>query len=347
MKGPFPVLGGISLLGLAAVMLWALWQDQVADAEALAQRQALFDSFRRDPTPGHSKGRPILLKGELTTAEGLKDPWSGASCDCLLLERRVERWERWIETSTTIIQNAPKEYRSTRTGWREPFAQWEELPAGELPESMLRAGPWRAEAPRAWIDGREVPPGLLAPIAAPQPMPISRALPESLALEGVTVENDTYVVYSQDESRQVGDVRVSYRWVPVGPVTLLAWEDGERIGAGPAGRWVRRGLHDPQTSVGLSSVIDRPGFWKEQLRPTFRVYPWVLIAWVLLLQSHPFVPLELGPGRLLCVVYAIYGALGVTAWAATAWQMGLAYGGLVVVAGAGFVGARWVSRRLS
>lgn len=147
------------------------------------------------------------LRGELTASSNLRDPEFNVEVRAPGLRRQVEIW--------SVDPEHPG-----RGAWRDLVLQ-----AGPATTLPITTHTWLAED--AAVGAQPVAPDMLALLSDWQPLCIEPAqLPENLSAVFVAVDG---VLFSGDDplAPQVGDLRIRWFRLPVGPVVGAAhWRDG-------------------------------------------------------------------------------------------------------------------------
>lgn len=183
-------------------------------------------------------GRLIHLKGQAATSSPLADPETGLSANGLRLVRTVEHYQ-WVETPRS-------ETRTTLGGGQETVTtydyamEWSPRPIASAdfkqPERHANPSPVLDEADYVAVDVRlgvyRLGDDMVArlPATAPvNPTPADAGRLSDRLGRPVAVTGDALYIGDRPAAPQVGDARVRYSVSPVGPVSVMARQDGERL----------------------------------------------------------------------------------------------------------------------
>lgn len=215
-------------------------------------------------------GAPQPVAGVPEVAEPVADPDYGVQVDALGLRREVQMWQ-W--------QREDGAYRGT---WSA-----EQIDASEFPADYANPGepPYGSAqwiAGRVRLDGRRVSPELLVDLPGWEPVPVGQAaasLPPNLAV--VFQPDGDWLSSSADPGQpDVGDLRIRWQQLPVGPVHGQLVADGQRwVAAAPDSRLARG---EPGAAADVDAADRVPGLpGRGQAGGGLTWLAWVLLAFML------------------------------------------------------------------
>ncbi len=249
------VLVGIILVGLSCVGLF--WNEgrAVQTAKSLAEGAGLvvnIDPGRIDPA---TEGKLVHVTGAMNAGIKPSDSDFGVSVDGLRLLRTVEMYQ-WSEEKKT-------ETKKNLGGSEEQITTYSYVrvwSGSEIDSSRFKVSDGHANPAMRYNDasfvGGDVTLGAFHPgerivlmLPASQDVRVDSAMAEELRkhVTGPVQANDGKFYFGVDPSHpSIGDMRVSYRLVPAGPVSIV-------------GRQTGSDFTDYQTSAGDTLLIVRPG----------------------------------------------------------------------------------------
>lgn len=230
-------LGGIvvGLIFVVGAIVLQFWNEG-----RTLHRQQLLDDGRAavvSAVPGATAaldGRLVHRSGELR-AEGVRtDPDFNQIAEGLGLRRRVEMYQ-WKERKESREETSVGGSKTTRTTyhydrvWHDKLidhTRFEEPRGHENPDRMpFPSQRWMA--PRVALDELQLAPEVVSEIGGWKPMAIdAQSLPANLA---ASFRIDGEVLTTAQREPQVGDIRVRFERLPVGPLSVVARLDGDTL----------------------------------------------------------------------------------------------------------------------
>lgn len=186
------------------------------------------DSAKRDPA---QEGKLIYVSGEAKPSAPLMDPSTHLRPRALVLDRSAEIYQ-WVET----------EHRRNNADQYDYSLQWEgnlhssqnfHVPVGHTNPASQKVASGKVTVPSAKLGVWQVPGAVLSEMDATERwLPSQKelnALPPKLSpLARIFGE---YLYFAKDPSDpKVGDERVQFGIVPVGPISVIACQIGDRFG---------------------------------------------------------------------------------------------------------------------
>jgi len=215
-------------------------------------------------------GAPQPVAGVPEVAEPVGDPDYGVQVDALGLRREVQMWQ-WQRDGDT--------FRGT---WSAEPIDASDFPAGYANPGEPPYGSAQWLAGQVRLDGRRLAPELLAGLPGWEPVPVERAaasLPSNLA---VVFQPDGAWLSSSADPRapDVGDLRIRWQQLPVGPLHGVLVADGQRwVAAAPDASLARGEPTDAIADDATDPVPGLPGRGPEGGGLTWLA--WVLLAFML------------------------------------------------------------------
>jgi hypothetical protein len=278
------VIGVLGGLGLVLVMIILLFWNEgraVTTARSLAEGAGLVisvDAGRVDPA---NEGALVHISGQVATNDRPSDPDFGITVNALQLLRAVEMYQ-WIEKSSSDTETNLGGSETTTTtytysmGWSDRYNDSSEFkqPQGrENPTMDINRGYFPVE--NANIGGFQLSDTVIAMIDNQEPLKLSRD--NAPAIQEVVgrskrvhiVDGNVYLGANPQEPR-VGDYRISYRVVPIGPASIV----GEQAG---------NGFVEYQTKAGDrlllvdDGVVSAEGMFKNAARDN-TILTWIIRA---------------------------------------------------------------------
>lgn len=235
------LVGLLLVVGMVVLLFWNEGRA-VQTARSLAEGAGLVVSVAAEKVDPANEGRLIHVSGTLTSATKPEDPDFGVAVEAVRLIRDVEMYQ-WVqseksETRTRI--GGGEETVTTYTYAKE----WQDgpvdsgafkQPAGHAnPPMELRGRTMRIEEGRLAAFTADRPVLDLVggsrslDLAADRRSSIDAAYPGSQMLSVA----DGRIYLGNDPSRpEIGDYRVSYSYVPLGPVSVVGQQRGDRFAA--------------------------------------------------------------------------------------------------------------------
>lgn len=237
--------------GLAAIVagVWLLFWNEgrtVKRAQSLEEGEKVCEEVADIQAPDPAQeGRLVHFTGPARTEETLEDAEFGVSVNGLRLERAVEMYQ-WVEherrsekknlggsTDEVITYTYSKEWHDSPIDSK----QFDEA-GHDNPEIMeFRDGEWLAQS--ATVGAFRLPEEIVRRIGGARAFPFGPdfALPD--ALKDRAIVQGGYIYLPVDASSvtnrytqpSVGDLRVSFRWVPNHDISVIARQMGDTLGS--------------------------------------------------------------------------------------------------------------------
>ena len=231
------ILFGILLVVIAFPLLF--WNEgrAVARAKALAEGAAAVVSIAPDTIDPANEGRLVHLSGQASTDAILSDPDLAISAPGIRLERQVEmyQWEedRHSETkeklgggTETVTTYSYKKHWSTRAIDSSHFKK----PEGHGNPGQMPLGPRTIQADSVHIGAFRLSSGLTAKIGGARPLTLDGVgddVPQTLAGLPTQVSGTTIYAGNDPANPAIGDLRIGYRIVEPGPISLVSRQSGD------------------------------------------------------------------------------------------------------------------------
>ncbi len=221
------VLVGIIFVPVSFIGLF--WNEgrAVKTAESLAEGAKSVISVPADAVNAANDGKLVYVSGETKTTGLVKDPDFGVSAERMLrLERRVEMYQ-WKESSRTVNSNTTYSYSQTWSSHRIDSDSFHE-PGHPNPEKMP-IEPESFNAKGSTLGAFTLSDAVIEKLGTqdyiPDPATIGKNSP---ATKKHFKLNEEGVFYRGKDpaAPAVGDLRVSYRSVPAGVISLIARQAG-------------------------------------------------------------------------------------------------------------------------
>ena len=223
------VLLGIIMIIVAIGLLW--WNEgrAVRTAKGLKEGAAALVPVSADEVNPKNEGKLVYLTGKANTDEVLEDTEFGVSVNALRLKREVEMFQ-WVEKTeerkekklggseeTITTYNYVKEWTDYPVNSNEFKIQEEHVnPPGFPIESYEKT------AQNVNIEAYQLNENLVSSISGFKVYNDFSKLPENAEKQGDIV----FVGKGEYSSPQIGDVRISFSYVPVKDVSLIAKQSG-------------------------------------------------------------------------------------------------------------------------
>ncbi len=191
-------------------------------------------SIAADRVDPAMEGKLVHLGGDTRTDAPLSDPDFGVSAEAVKLIRQAEIYQ-WVEVVRTETRN------KTGGGTEEIKTytyekQWRDSPVDSSgfkvanehrnPTEMKYRGA-TLTADRVTLAAFTLPPFLVAKIGGDRPLPVESLEGAGESVRGTAKLADGGVYFGADpRSPSVGDLRVRFSFVPVGPVSVVAQQSG-------------------------------------------------------------------------------------------------------------------------
>ncbi|MGQ0801740.1 MAG: TMEM43 family protein [Pseudomarimonas sp.] len=224
------VLSGIALLVLAAGLLF--WNEgrTVKRTAVLAEGKSLVQSVEAGSVNPADEGKLLHVRAELAASSRLRDPEFAVEVEGLALRRRVEMYQWEEKKSKKSGDGKGYDYRYERdwhdepidhTGFNSPDGHQNPtslpFPSGRWDAEEVRLGAFvlTSEAISALSDWQDVTPD-------------GDSLPPNLAAS-LRVEAGMLTSADSLKSPAIGDIRIRFERVPLGPASVVAEQSAGRL----------------------------------------------------------------------------------------------------------------------
>jgi len=249
------VVAGVALVGLSCFGLF--WNEgrAVQTAKSLAEGAGLVASIGSAQVDPANEGKLVHVTGDIKAGIRPNDAEFGVAVDGLRLLRRVEmfQWQEDKKTETRKTLGGSEETVTTYSyeqAWSTtPINSREfKVPDGHTNPAMRYSG--------ATFNGGEVTLGAFRPgdqvtrmLPDSQDVRVDAAMAEALrARVGGPVQavDGRFYLGNNPSQPRIGDIRIGYRLVPAGPVSVVGRQSGSDI-------------TDYQTTAGDALLMVKPG----------------------------------------------------------------------------------------
>lgn len=220
------IFGLILVLAGSAGLFWNEWRSasEMATLRAAGRSVMSVDPGR---VPGDADGRLVHVAAEARPSGIVEDPVFGLGDVALRLDRIVEMYQ-WREHTQGAGDNRTTRYEKVWAEGRIPSERFRE----RVGRSNPPAPPYqsaRFQPPEVAIGAYGLTPALVDLLPADRAIAVPRG--RELFVRGGVLAGDGTGFFSGDPRRpEIGDVRVRFRVVPAGEVSVLAGLDGARLG---------------------------------------------------------------------------------------------------------------------
>jgi hypothetical protein len=227
---------GIILFFGSFVLLWWNEGNAVRQYQRLNEVALATVEISADEVPQLDSGQLVHVSGRTATAEVLEDPAFGLSVrDSIHLQRRVEmyQWEERSQSETRTRVGGGQETVTTysyHTTWSgrviDSSRFYEQDPNRRNPGSMPFSDR-SVSASNVQLGALQLHPSIISQIGGHQifsPSADELTLPPNGQLQG-----EYLFIGANPASPQVGDVRIQFRRVPAGEVSILAGLQGNEL----------------------------------------------------------------------------------------------------------------------
>ncbi len=212
-------VGGVLLL-IAPAMLFFNECSSVETAKSLSEGAGAVVSVSADSVAAGNDGKLVHVSGTATTTETLSDPDFGVSLSAIRLSRDVQMYQ-WKEEKKTKTEGSQKTTTYTYTeGWQDDLIRssgFEEVAGHQNPESM----PYEDRT----LSAQTVTLGAFT-LSAEQVGDLSASEILTPEASSYTIQDGYLYPASDPASPRIGDIRVRYRVLRPGPVSLVAKQSG-------------------------------------------------------------------------------------------------------------------------
>lgn len=231
------VFVGLLLFAVAVPLLF--WNEgrAVKTYKMLQEGAGAVIAVAADKVNPGNEGRLVHVSGRATTTETLADTAFGVSANALVLKRDAEMYQ-WKETShrethkklgggeeTKTTYSYAKTW-SSRTIDSSDFKQ----PAGHENPAEMRTPAESFVAREAKLGAFSLPQHMVGELDNYADLPLKEGV-EMPAPAGAKPLDGGFYLGRDPASPQVGDIRVKYRVVPAGDVSVVARQAGDSFGA--------------------------------------------------------------------------------------------------------------------
>ncbi len=221
------VLGGFGLLLLAPMLLF--WNEcrSVQTAKSLDEGAGMVVSVGSAAVDAGNEGKLVHTSGEADTTESLSDDQFQIKAKGFRMERTVEMYQ-WIESKKTRKENDKEITTWTYDkGWSselKDYTGFKETKGHMNPTSM----PYAAQVyqvTRGTLGAYELDSDEISSLNNFEPLSVTA---EQAALSGGAAKSHNGQIYigADPAKSTVGDVRVGFKVVPVGPMSIVAKQVG-------------------------------------------------------------------------------------------------------------------------
>ena len=214
------VVGGAGLLLVAPMLLFFNECNSVETAKSLEEGAGAVVSVAADTVDAGNEGKLVHMSGSAATTETLSDPDFGISVNAIKLSRDVEMYQ-WKEEKKTKTEGSKKTTTYTYSeGWQDDLIKstaFEEQAGHHNPSSM----PYEDRD----MVAQTVTLGAFT-LSAEQIGDLSASEIYTPETSSYTIQDGYLYLSSSPSSPQIGDVRVRYKIMKPGPVSLVAQQSG-------------------------------------------------------------------------------------------------------------------------
>lgn len=234
------VIGALLGLLLILVMVVLLFWNEgraVQTARSLAEGAGIVVDVPAAAIDAANEGKLVHVSGDVTTTHRPKDETFGISAEGVRLERRAEMFQ-WKESAETRTQDKLGGGQETTTTYTYSKA-WNDAPidSSKFKQPVGHANPPMEitsqdfQVPEANLGAFSLSPRVISLIGGAQnfAVPPDQAAAIDAAYSGnkrVTVSEGRIYLGFNSTSPAVGDYRISYRLVPLGPVSVVGKQAG-------------------------------------------------------------------------------------------------------------------------
>lgn len=235
------VFGGSLAAAMAALLFWNEG-EAVQSARARAEGVGAITTVAAAAIDPANQGRLVHVSGTVTTRHAVTDSAFGVSAAGLRLTRRVEMYQ-WVEKQRVEYQPAPDGSETGHT--RYTYApQWIEQQVDSArfhdaashtnpPMTIVRQsfspdrvalGAWSLDATVIERIGGALP----FPLPAAQRVAVQRAIGSK---QRANIVDGRIHLGADPAQPRIGDYRISYQYLPPGPISVTGRQDGNGIAA--------------------------------------------------------------------------------------------------------------------
>lgn len=232
------LIGLLLVVGMVVLLFWNEGRA-VQTARSLAEGAGLVVSVPADAVDAANEGKLVHASGAVTTSHRPTDESFGIIAGGVRLERRAEMFQ-WKESSESRTEDKLGGGQETVTTYA--YAKvWDDTPidSAQFQQPAGHANPPMEitsqdfQVPEAELGAFSLSPRVVSMIGGEQAFAVSPSQTEAIdaAYVGnkrVTVQDGRIYLGFNPTSPAVGDYRISYRVVPLGPISVV----GRQAGAG-------------------------------------------------------------------------------------------------------------------
>lgn len=348
------VVGGLLLVLALGLQFWNEGRTVKRDA-ALAEGRAQVVSVQAMPLDPANEGKLVHVTGESKAGDVVTDPAFAVSLPALALRREVEmyQWEENKRTTTERTSGGGERTVTTYsydTDWEDgaiDSSQFRESGHDNPGEMPYRKEEWRASPIR--LGGFVLSDAAASEIGGWKRVDLaSITLPDNLAAS-FRADDGWFVTSENPAAPKVGDVRVRFDYIPEGPLSLVARQQGDALASHATTRGdelllVESGTMDAKAMFDAAGSRNSMAAWA--LRFAGFVIAWVafgllLRPLVVLADVMPFAARIVGFGTGLVSVFL---ALVVSVLAIASGWLWYRPWLLVILVGLVVVGVVWLFR---
>jgi hypothetical protein len=231
------ILVGFVLIVVAVVALF--WNEgrTVREAKTIAEGRSNVVSVDANTVGADNEGKLVHVTGRAVTTESLADPVFAVKANALRLRRRVEMYQ-WKETKKS--HKKKKLGGGSRTETTYSYSgTWsprviDSGPFKEGGHDNPKAMPWKGwdrDAKEIALGAFRLPAALVRQIDNHEPIPAAAEMFAGVAdANGAEVRGDVLYLAAasgaQEGEARIGDVRVAFEQVPIGPVSVISKQSG-------------------------------------------------------------------------------------------------------------------------
>ncbi len=226
------------ILAIVAVPL-LFWNEgrTIKTTRALEEASANFAVVSPESVQPAHEGKLVYVSGPAETSEVLHDPIYGISANALILSRTAEMYQWEQKESSHKEKNLGGSEDTVTTysyvkGWHAEHIDSSQFkhPEGHLNPTSSSAVNSTFTAGQAHLGAFSLPGALLGQLSADEPLPLGEKdlakLPASI--RGNAHLSGTEIYIGRDPAtEQIGDVRVSFKTLSPGVVSLIAQQTGK------------------------------------------------------------------------------------------------------------------------
>jgi hypothetical protein len=232
------ILVGLVLMGLATWLLFSNEGRAVRTAKTLEEGGGAVVAVSADRVDPSHEGGLVHISGQAVTGEILTDPEFLVTADAVHLERRVEmyQWQQSQSSETKKKVGGGTETETTYSyskGWSDRLIDSQSFkdPQGHENPAEMPYSSKQFSAETVDVGAFRLSSGLIAKMSRSEPLSVTTRdlLPADLRYRVELLENGFYFGFDPSSPR-VGDVRISFQYVPPAVVSLVGQQVGSMIG---------------------------------------------------------------------------------------------------------------------